>query len=56
MLGVPAAYLPNPKEQPGASRWHGNGTRLGKVAEDLQARAELFEVGHALEVVKRLLK
>ena len=56
LLGVPAAYLPNPKEQPGASRWHGNGTRLGKVAEDLQARAELFEVGHALEVVKRLLK
>ena len=55
--GSAAAYLPNPHDdQPGASRWHGNGTRMAAMAADLQARAELFEFGYAMRVVRRLLK
>lgn len=57
LQGFPAAFLTNPNtEQPGAGRWHGNGTRLAPIAADLQARAELFEPGLALQVVKRLLR
>lgn len=57
LAGGPAAFMTNPfDDQPGASRWHGNGTRLPKVAMDLQARAELFEIGYALQVIQRLLK
>lgn len=52
----PGAYLPNPRDDPGASRWHGNGTRMVAVAADLQARAELFEYAQALRVVQRLRK
>ncbi|MBM4059964.1 MAG: hypothetical protein FJ265_02560 [Planctomycetes bacterium] len=52
--GSPAAFLTNPDEQPGAGRWHGNGTRLPRVAADLQARADLGEPGLALQVLQRL--
>jgi hypothetical protein len=56
LAGNPAAFLPHPDEgQPGAGRWHGNGTRLPRFADDLQAREELFERGYALRVVQRLL-
>jgi hypothetical protein len=55
LQGMPAAYLPNPhSDQPGAPRWHGNGTRMAAVAADLQARVELFEEGYAMRVVQRL--
>lgn len=55
--GGPAAFLQNPfDDQPGASRWHGNGTRLAPIAADLQARAELFERVLALQVIGRLDK
>ncbi|MCC7063664.1 MAG: hypothetical protein IT456_12730 [Planctomycetes bacterium] len=56
LLGTPSAFLPNPSAEPGASHWHGNGMRLPRIAQDLQARAELFEQGYALEVLKRLPK
>lgn len=57
LLDFPAAFLANPQgDQPGAPRWHGNGTRLQPIATDLQARIELLEAGHALDVVKRLLR
>jgi hypothetical protein len=52
--GTPSAFLPNPNEEPGASHWHGNGLRLPRIAQDLQARAELFEQGYAMQVIKRL--
>lgn len=51
-----AAFLTNPREDQAGKRWHGNGTRLSPVAVGLQAREELFERGHALRVIERLLK
>ena len=51
-----AAFLTNPREDQAGKRWHGNGTRLSPVAVELQAREELFERGHALRVIERLLK
>lgn len=48
-----AAFLGNPHEDRGERRWHGNGTRLPKVAVDLQARAELNERARALGVIGR---
>jgi len=50
-----AAFLGNPREDRAERRWHGNGTRLPKVAVDLQARAELNERGRALGVIGRFL-
>lgn len=49
-----AAYLINPGEDKLEKRWHANGTRLPKVAVDLQARQHLFERGYALRVIDRL--
>jgi hypothetical protein len=49
-----ALFLTNPREDQLGKRWHGNGTRLPRVANDLQAREELFERGHALRVIERL--
>jgi hypothetical protein len=51
-----AAFLTNPRaDQPG-KRWHGNGTRLPRVAPALQAREELFERGLALQVLERMTR
>ncbi len=49
-----AAYLANPRDDQIAKRWHGNGTRLPRVAVELQARAELFEMPYAMRVIDRL--
>jgi hypothetical protein len=49
-----AAFLVNPRDEQVEKRWHGNGTRLPKVAPELQARSELFEFGYALRVIGRL--
>jgi hypothetical protein len=49
-----AAFLTNPREDETGKRWHGNGTRLTRVAPELQARDELFERGYALQVIQRL--
>ncbi|MEO6595770.1 MAG: hypothetical protein ABIP94_13545 [Planctomycetota bacterium] len=54
--GSPAAFLTNPRDDQAGKRWHGNGTRLLRVAMDLQAREELFERGYALQVIRRLRK
>ncbi len=51
-----AAFLANPRaDQPGR-RWHGNGTRLPRVAPELQAREQLFERALALQVLDRLAR
>ena len=50
-----AAFLTNPRSDQRDQRWHGNGTRLDRVAVDLQAREELFELAYALRVIQRLL-
>jgi hypothetical protein len=49
-----AAFLVNPRDEQVEKRWHGNGTRLVKVAPDLQARTDLFEFGYAMRVIERL--
>lgn len=49
-----AAFLTNPREDQSERRWHGNGTRLPRVAADLQAREHLFERGQAMAVLERL--
>lgn len=49
-----AAFLTNPREDQAGKRWHGNGTRLPRVAPELQARDDLFERGQALRVIERL--
>ena len=51
-----AAFLANPREDQPEKRWHGNGTRLPRMATDLQARRELQERALALAVVRRLLQ
>ena len=51
-----AAFLANPRDDRPDQRWHGNGTRLPKVAVELQARAELLERPLALGVLGRLKK
>jgi hypothetical protein len=48
-----AAFLTNPREDQMEKRWHANGTRLPKVAADLQVRQHLFERGYALRVIDR---
>jgi hypothetical protein len=48
------AFLVNPRDEQIDKRWHGNGTRLPKVAQELQARPDLFEFGYALRVMQRL--
>ncbi|HEX5050152.1 MAG TPA: hypothetical protein VFZ65_00140 [Planctomycetota bacterium] len=52
----PAAFVANPRDDRTEKRWHGNGTRMLRVAVDLQAREELFERGYALRVIRRLQK
>jgi hypothetical protein len=54
LTGGSAAFLGNPRREPGAGRWHGNGVRLPAIAGDLQARRELFEFAAALQVIRRL--
>ncbi|MBX3464708.1 MAG: hypothetical protein KF830_16180 [Planctomycetes bacterium] len=54
LLGSPAVYLGNPLEEAVEKRWHGNGTRLPRVAADLQARELLFERAYAMGVIGRL--
>lgn len=49
-----AAYLTNPRVDQAGRRWHGNGTRLPRVATELQARVDRFEREQALRVVARL--
>jgi hypothetical protein len=56
LLGAPAAFLTNPRDDQIGKRWHGNGTRLTSVLVDLQPREELFERGYALRVIERLRK
>lgn len=51
-----AAFLVNPHEDQAEKRWHGNGTRLPKVVNELQARDELFEFGRAMRAIERLKK
>jgi hypothetical protein len=52
--GDSAAFLTNPCDDQLEKRWFANGTRLPRVASDLQARQHLFERGHALRVIGRL--
>lgn len=49
-----AAFLTNPRADQSERRWHGNGTRLPRVASDLQAREHLFERGQAIAVLERM--
>ncbi len=49
-----AAFLANPRSDQPDKRWHGNGTRLDPALPDLQARQQLFEFGHARQVIERL--
>ncbi len=49
-----AAFLTNPHDDQIGAHWHGNGTRLPRLAPDLQAKDELFERGLALKVIERL--
>lgn len=53
LRGDAAAFLANPREDQIGKRWHGNGTRLGRVVSDLQANEELFERPYAMKVVRR---
>jgi hypothetical protein len=53
LRGDGAAFLANPRDDQVGKRWHGNGTRLGRVVTDLQANEELFERPYALQVIKR---
>jgi hypothetical protein len=53
LRGDGAAFLANPREDQVGKRWHGNGTRLGRVVTDLQANDELFERPYALKVIER---
>jgi hypothetical protein len=56
LAGNPAAFLANPFDaQPGAARWHGNGTRLPRVVPEWQCRAELHEYGRVLGLLRHLL-
>lgn len=54
LMGSPALFLGNPTEDAAEKRWHGNGVRLPRIAEDLQAREVLFERAYALRVIGRL--
>ncbi|MCA8976260.1 MAG: hypothetical protein KDC98_16185 [Planctomycetes bacterium] len=50
-----AAYLNNPRaDEPGASRWHGNGVPMPMVAPALQVRRELLEHAQVLRLIRRL--
>ena len=49
-----AAYLTNPTPDQLGKRWHGNGTRMPRVATDLQVREHLEERPRALELLRRL--
>lgn len=53
LRGDGAAFLANPRDNQVGKRWHGNGTRLGRVVTDLQANEELFERPYALQVIRR---
>jgi hypothetical protein len=49
-----AAYLTNPNPDQLGKRWHGNGTRMPRVAPELQVREHLEERPRALELLRRL--
>ena len=51
-----AAFLTNPRDDQIGKRWHGNGTRLTRVATELQAREHLFERRSALQVLQRMTR
>ena len=51
-----AAYLTNPNPDQLGKRWHGNGTRMPRVAEDLQVREHLEERQRALTLLRALAK
>lgn len=51
-----AAYLTNPKPGQRGKRWHGNGTRVLRVAPELQVRDHLRERQHVLEVLRRFAR
>lgn len=55
-LGINSAvFLNNPRsDQPGASRWRGNGVALPRTVLDLQPRDVLFERQLALALIRRL--
>ncbi|MFK7740855.1 MAG: hypothetical protein AB8H80_11085 [Planctomycetota bacterium] len=48
-----AAYLSNPRDDQPSKRWHGNGTRLQRVATDLQVREHLKELPYVLNLLRR---
>lgn len=54
LRGDAAAFLANPRDDHAEKRWHGNGTRLVKVAAELQPREHLFERVAALQVIAQL--
>jgi hypothetical protein len=54
LRGDAAAFLANPREDQPEKRWHGNGTRLPRIAAEWQAREHLIERAHALRVIDRL--
>lgn len=49
-----AAYLTNPNPDQLGKRWHGNGTRMPRVAPSLQVREHLEERPRALGLLRRL--
>jgi hypothetical protein len=51
-----AAYLTNPNPDQLGKRWHGNGTRMPRVAPDLQVREHLEERQRALQLLRGLAK
>jgi hypothetical protein len=54
LRGDSAAFLANPRDDYRDRPWHGNGTRLPRVAIDLQAREHLFERAMALGILAQL--
>lgn len=49
-----AAFLTNPRREPGASRWRGNGVTLAPIAPELQERRTLRERQLALAIIRRV--
>ncbi|MBL8752343.1 MAG: hypothetical protein JNK15_03500 [Planctomycetes bacterium] len=56
LRGDSAAFLANPRDDQPEKRWHGNGTRLPKVAVELQAREHLHERAAALRVLQQFVR
>lgn len=51
-----AAFLTNPRDDQLEKRWHGNGTRLARAAEQLQVRDGERELPAVLQVLRRLAR